>query len=428
MAAEYTITYTFTGQDNTSGNRSVALSRFAASGDTDKTIAQITSIQYVHYHTSAGSMRWGLRGRLVLSDGSIFTSDQVYNNIDGDVVRYVNTFTDLPTAEQLIALSPTQNLLTPEEFAAQATIQTLDTQGKTTSGGYSSKLYWRATSKYPMQIIISFIDEPPVTYAPKVDRFEVTRCNADGMQDREGEFIAATLKLSVGDAAGLALEGVQCRIYYAANAYPQIGVSQYVDLTSRIPELIGGVELNTDILSGAWNLAHIWNFALVFIVDKETAIATTSAARGTTSLHISGEPGGGAAIGGFSTGTTENPKFESYVPAHLYGGIEGVTNYSTEEVKTGGSWIDGKPIYRITIPFSITATNTKVDIAPIPGLSQLIRLYGAGDRGQGTFMPQTFFYDTSNYNTFWVEQATLKAKTSMPLSGYMTVEYTKQSD
>lgn len=428
MATEYTITYTFTGQDNTSGNRSVPLSRFAASGDTNKTIAQITSIQYVHYHTSAGSMNWGLRGRLVFGNGSIFTSDQIYNHIDGDVVRYVNTFAELPTAEQLAALSENQGLLTVKEFTDLATIQTLDTQGKSTSGGYSSKLYWRATSKYPMQLIIKFIDVPPVVYAPKVDKFEVTRCNADGVQDKEGEFLATTLKLSIGDAAGLNLEGIQCRIYYAANAYPQIGSPQYVDVTSRISELINGVNLNIGILSGRWDLAHIWNFAAVFVVDKETAIATTSAARGTTSLHISGEPGGGAAVGGFSTGTTDNPKFESYVPAHLYGGIEGVTIYSASEVKTGGRWIDGKPIYRITIPFSITATNTKVDIAPIPSLSQLIRLYGVGDRGNGTFMPQTFFYDATNYNTFWVEQATLKAKTSLPLSGYMTVEYTKQTD
>lgn len=428
MATEYTITYTFTGQDNNSGNRSVALSRFSASGDIDKTISQITSIQYVHYHTSAGSMSWGLRGRLVFGDGSIFTSDQIYKHIDGDVVKYVNTFTDLPTPEQLIALSATQSLLTPEEFAAQTTIQTLDTQGKSTSGGYSSKLYWRATSKYPMQVIIKFIDVPPVVYAPKVDKFEVVRCGDDGIENKEGKYIATTLKLSIGDAAGLNLEGVQCRIYYAANAYPQIGVSQYVDATSRISELMNGVNLDQNILSGAWDLSHIWNFAAVFMVDKETAIATTSAARGTTSLHISGEPGGGAAVGGFSSGTTETPKFESYVPAHMYGGIEGVTNYSTSEVKTGGKWIDGKPIYRITIPVNITATNTKVSIATIPNLLWLVRLYGVVDRSTGVFLPQTFFYDASNYNTFWVEESTLKGKTSMAVNGHMTIEYTKQID
>ena len=50
MATEYTITYTFTGQDNTSGNRSVAFNRFSASGDTGRNIGQITKIQYVHYH------------------------------------------------------------------------------------------------------------------------------------------------------------------------------------------------------------------------------------------------------------------------------------------------------------------------------------------------------------------------------------------
>ena len=375
MATEYTITYTFTGQDNTSGNRSVAFNRFSASGDTGRNIGQITSIQYAHYHTSAGSMRWGLMGRLVLSDGTTFVSDQIYHNIDGDVVGYVNTFSALPTAEQ---------------FATLASVQTLDTQWKTTSGGYSSKLYWRATSKYPMYIIVKFIEEPPITYAPKVDKFEAVRCNEIGIRDDEGQYITTSLKLSVGDASGLPI--AQCRIYYAANDYPNVNSSPYVDVTSRISDLISGVTFDTSILTGVWNLGSIWNFAVVFVIDKESAISTVSVARGSTSFHISDEPGGGAAVGGYSTGTSTNPKFESHVPAHMYGGIEGVTNYSASEVNTGGHWIDGSPIYR----YVLTATHSgggSVAIGTLPSTPNVItRITGTTKQSDGSWRPISFIY------------------------------------
>lgn len=329
MATEYTITYTYTGQSNTSGTRSVPISKFKKSGDTGRTIGQITSIKYEHWHTSTVGMVWNLRGRLVFSDGTTVTSNNVGINPSGDSVKFTNTFTTLPTAEQ---------------FAKLTTVQTLDSQGKTTSGGYSATLYWRATSDKPMRLIVKFIEEPPIVYAPKVDKFEVTRCNASGGIDDEGQYIGTTMKLSIGDSTGLS--GAQCRVYYAANSYPQVGVSQYVDLTSKISTLMSGVEFNTTLLTGVWNLGSLWNFAVVFTTGEETAIATASAARGTVNFHISDEPGGGAAVGGFSSGTTANPKFESAVPAYFYAGINGVTNYSSEEVLTGGTWIDGKPIYR----------------------------------------------------------------------------------
>lgn len=311
MATEYTITYTYTGQSNTSGTRSVAFSKFKASGDTTRTIGQITSIQYIHYHSSDTPMTWNLKGRLVFADGTTIKSPNIGIHISGTVVKYTHTFTTLPTAEQ---------------FATLTSVQTLDSQGKTTSGGYSSKLYWRADSDEPMRLIVKFIEEPPVTYAPNVDTFKLVRCNANGVSDEEGQYIATTLKLSIGDSAGLT--GAQCLIYYAANGYPEVGVSQYVDVSSKISTLISGVALNTSILTGVWGLGYTWNFAVVFITGDEVAIATASVARGSTSLHISGEPGGGVAVGGFSSGTSATPKFESVVPAYFYGGIAKVEDCS----------------------------------------------------------------------------------------------------
>ena len=420
MATEYTITYKFTGQSNTSGGRSVGFDRFKAEGDTNRTIRQITSIQYVHYHSSTDSMNWVLRGRLVMNDGTTFTSDEINQHISGNIVRYTNTFTNLPTAEQ---------------FANLASIQTLDSQGKTTSGGYYAKLYWRANSTYPMQLIVKFLEEPPVTYAPKINQFQVYRVNSSGKKDDEGQYIGTTLKLSIGNSAGLS--GATCRIYYAANAYPEVGVSLDKNLTSQISTLMTGVELNTTILTGVWNLGSVWNFAVVFTAGDETAIATASVARGTTSLHISDYPGGGAAIGGFSTGTAAKPKFESYVPAHFYGGIDGITNYSTSEVETPYKWIDGSKIYRKVITLKDVSANSTgyetlhtfnsgVNVINIFGYVIRASLKSIEDDGIRYRFPPCWYASGKNYHVIWMEDSkNLVVQSTSMLNGHIILEYTK---
>ena len=146
--AEYTRTYRFTGQSNTSANRSVNFSKFTiVSGDKTHKVAKVLGIKYVHYHTSTKPMTWNLRGRLVLSNGTTFTSPNIGLRISGDVVKYTHTFGSFPDADQ---------------FPLLQKIQTLDSNGSTGDSGYAADLYWRATSKYPMDIILTFSDIPDV--------------------------------------------------------------------------------------------------------------------------------------------------------------------------------------------------------------------------------------------------------------------------
>ena len=420
MATEYTITYTYTGQDNTSANRSVPLSDFKKSGDTNRTIGQIKSITYAHWHTSTTPANWALRGRLVLSDGTTFISDVVEKTISGTKVQFVNTFTNLPT---------------PEQFAMVKSVQTLNSQGTTGHGDYSATLYWRANKSNPMVLTVTFIEEPPVVYAPKIDKFELTRCNASGKADDEGQYIGTTLKLSVGNSAGLT--GAQCRVYYAADAYPEVGVSQYVDLTSKISSLVSGVALNTTILTGVWSLASVWNFAVVFITGEETAIATASVARGTVNFHISGEPGGGAAVGGFSSGTTAKPKFESHVPAHFYAGIEGVTDYISGEAKTAGKWIDGKPIYRsvFDVAFNDVTDAGTYTVGTIANFETPVSIHGFYRHltNRWVILPYTFKDNTANWATALVIDSSNKVLLQKGAYGTLSrviiiVEYTKTTD
>lgn len=89
----------------------------------------------------------------------------------------------------------------------------------------------------------------------------------------------------------------------------------------------------------------------------------------------------GVAVGQRSTGTANDKKFEvaADYESHFYGGIEGVTNYASGEVATGGTWIDGKPIYRYiftgTVAQSTTGTVTVGNVGH--NIERLINYYGS---------------------------------------------------
>ena len=52
-----------------------------------------------------------------------------------------------------------------------------------------------------------------------------------------------------------------------------------------------------------------------------------------------------------------------------------IVNYSTSEIDTGATWIDGKHIYRKTIDFGNLPNNTTKNVAHgISGLSQLVKI------------------------------------------------------
>ena len=309
MAEQYRRIYKYTGQGNYAGPRSVNWSRFSVSGDTGRTIGQIVSIVYEHYHTyTAGGSRT-LRGRITLADGTTFISEPDAHAFAGNVVRFTNSFTELPTAEQ---------------FAQIAKIETINEKGGNSNAGYSQYIYWRATAEHPMRVIVTFVEEPPVHYAPRVEKFIVGRCNAQGTMADDGAYIKTTLKLGIGDAAGLS-DGMSARIYYRADGAPTTADS-YVDLTGRVSELIAGVSFDASILPGQWELGSAWHFALVFVTGKESAVGTDSVGNAFAPLFVSLD-GKRISAGGFpkqSSGTS----FEVFPPAHLYGGV----------AQIGGGW------------------------------------------------------------------------------------------
>ena len=384
MASEYKITYTYTGQPNTGGSRSVSFSSFKASGDTGRTIGQITSITYEHWHTSTKPMKWGLRGRLVLADGTTFVSDKVTKNISGDVVKYSNTFTNLPT---------------PEQFAQIQKVQTLDNAGSTGDSGYSADLYWRATSDHKMRLIVTFVEEPPVVYNPQIKEFEVQRCDDQGNPNDEGTRIKTDLRASIDNSAGL--QGATLLVYYAPDTVPVVGESDYYDLTSKISDLLTGVYDSFDLIPNnrTWDVEYTWNFVAVFVAGEEFGVGDASLHRTKCSLHVSGKSGGGVCVCGYSTGTEKQPKLESHAPAFFYEGIHGVTNYQLGEVETGGMWLfnpetqKGAKIYRFVWHGTTTLDGSQAIVATLPSVpSVVVSLRAMFRREDGAWLPIPFAY------------------------------------
>lgn len=141
----------------------------------------------------------------------------------------------------------------------------------------------------------------------------------------------------------------------------------------------------------------------------------------------------GVRVGGRTTGTAQAPKFESDYPIYAYAGIEGVNNYSTAEVLTGGRWIDGKSIYRFVATGTVTlaASTTLLTLPSVPDNVIDIRMavYAGSD-----WKPVCFtYYNNDNWDINVridgsgnvIVQAGSSARTATKYN--LIVEYTKNT-
>jgi len=185
---------------------------------------------------------------------------------------------------------------------------------------------------------------------------------------------------------------------------------------------------------------------------------------------------GGVAIGQFSTGEENNPKFECAYPAIFYAGISYPTidqatmleasyysdstdttglfkaNKITPPIDTGCTWVDGKKIYRqviiitreiptnINIGFPLSPSND--NIVTINDISSLIRCFGGGKRTNNTFGPIPYIaVSNTSIISMWIsgesptiapaignEKANIYIGTGANVgisSGEIIIEYTK---
>lgn len=272
----------------------------------------------------------------------------------------------------------------------------------------------------------------PVTYLnmrclPTIAKFSLERAT-NGAPDDEGINLLSTLRLSL--AAGASTTGMAVRLYYAQGAQPT-AASSSIDLTGRLSALLSGVTNDASLITGSFSNGSDWHFLLTFGDSYEQSQVRISLPRSFANLHLSGCPTGGACFGGFCASAEGNPLLESYYPARFHAGIEGVNRYCTAEVKTGGRWIDGKPIYRITVSGSVsTSTGTAkfATIATLENVQTVVNMYGTVSRGGTIFFPLTMYGGSNNHHRSAYDSGNIQFTSTHTATAYVTIEYTKTTD
>lgn len=167
-------------------------------------------------------------------------------------------------------------------------------------------------------------------YNPTINSFGMVR-STDGIEDDEGEEVLTTLLVSLTD--GYDISETSMLLYYRETY--DVSTSQYdgyISLTSSVSSALQGITDSSTLISKSFSNGSDWNFLLCFTGYGETTEAKFTLDRSFANLHLAGLKNGGISFGGFGSSTEDKPKFESYYPSYLYGGIatlgEGMATFS----------------------------------------------------------------------------------------------------
>ena len=233
-------------------------------------------------------------------------------------------------------------------------------------------------------------------YTPLIANFSLERAT-NGVPSDEGENVLLSARLAVArqDAASF----LRARLYYSRGAAADTA-SPCIDLTAHISRMIAGVTDEASMVPGTFSNGSDWDFLLVFGDAYESSAVHCSLGRAFANLHLSGLPTGGACFGGFCASAQGAPRLESHYPAHFYAGIQGVTNYAEGEQLTGGTWIDGKPIYRYVLQAATAAGGSQEYVGRLPAaIDTLVHSYGTLMDPEGGSRPIPFAFFGNNYYT-----------------------------
>ena len=242
-----------------------------------------------------------------------------------------------------------------------------------------------------------------------------------------GEYVWVTLKASCSDVAGLNKIAwkLTAKTPNGETTYNGGGDSAIIDLTNDrniIPSVVSAaatVEYTVEVTDTAGYTAYQYD--------------SVTPGRANFALAASKY---GASFGCLPKGTEENPMLESAYPFYAYGGIEGVNIYKTGEVKTGGTWIDGKPIYRRTFTGNAGANKANKAIGNIPDIDTMIDMRGTAVIADYNIIECAPSYRVSGNSTLWCgvyfgassKNVTVASSYSEGAFFRVTAYYTKSTD
>lgn len=231
---------------------------------------------------------------------------------------------------------------------------------------------------------IQFLDS---FYEPTIKEFDVERSIGNVLNDEGTNLLTS---ISLGLNAGSRPELMTLKLLYRNSNKPEEGWYS-TDLTSKVNDALAS-KIQVVMTSYTFATNADYDLILQFGDQYESVEMPLYVSRAFANVHLSGKPLGGVCFGSFSKSTDTNPLFECQYPAKFFNGIEGVTNYSEDEVFTGGTWIDGKPIYR----YVLTATKSgggSTAIGTLPSTPNVITsITGTMKQSDGSWRPISFIY------------------------------------
>ena len=273
-------------------------------------------------------------------------------------------------------------------------------------------------------------------YSPTISVFGVERA-IDGVVNDEGQNMLATLALKCSEKTRR--EFVSMRLTYKDKAKPET-TPVSIDLNSLIDAALAA-EIKAAI-NETLDKNSDWDLELWFGDQYESVKKTLVLSRSFANVHLSGASTGGVCFGSFSKATENNPVFQCYYPAEFYGpvqfqgGVSGMTDYATEEVNTGGKWIDGKPIYKRSFVFegvSIASGTNTTELCIIDNFAEIdavINITGAIDHDNEIYGLDRFYSTSAFVSPFINSSGSLRLRSATSSTVAMkrlvcTIEYTK---
>lgn len=130
-------------------------------------------------------------------------------------------------------------------------------------------------------------------------------------------------------------------------------------------------------------------------------------------------------------GSVVNSQSESNKDTYSCDYINGINTYSTNEINTGKTWIDDKPIYRKVLTGTATTTNTTIDTSANVSSMNIIKIDGWIYKS-ATIQQQIGTYASDgNSSGIYVDNNGLKLllpSALVPCTYTAIIEYTKTTD
>ena len=118
--------------------------------------------------------------------------------------------------------------------------------------------------------------------------------------------------------------------------------------------------------------------------------------------------------------------------------VDNSNSYSTEEIKTGGTWIDGKPIYRKVITATLQTNEQVLNLTVPPQIKSLVSIKGILSKGNVDFVIPYCFIDGSStfqiytycqgQNLYIIPRSSDGTYFTAGCTVRVIVEYTKSTD